>query len=184
MFKTQKEVKLSNRCTSVTFNKTSEDLSISDGKLIKIYNSSELTSSSPDYKQKIVLSNDIINLKYNNDGSLLAASDLDYKISTFDTDNFYNEYAFNKDVLKIWKLDFSPSNNILATGAYNLILFDVKTKEKVSEIYNDNNFIYSLCFIDSQRVAVGNANGLISVFDIEKNRRIARIEGSCFKYLI
>jgi WD40 repeat protein len=179
MFKNQKEVKFSNRCTSITFNKTLEQFVASDGNVIKIYNNSELTSTNPDYKQKIILSNDIICMKYNNDGSLLAASDLDYRINVLDCENFYSEYSkFNKEVLKVWNLDFSPNNKEIASGAYSLMIFDAKTKERLQDIYNDNNYIYSLCYIDAQKVAVGNANGLVSIFDIEKNKRIAKLEGN------
>jgi len=178
MFKNQKEVKLPNRCTSLTFNKSIDQFVVSDGNIIKVYNNSELSSQNPDYKQKIILSNDVICMKYNNEGSLLAVSDLDYRLNVFDTENFYSEYSkFNKEVLKIWNLDFSPNNKEIATGAYSLMIFDVKTKERIHDINNENNYIYSLCYLDNQKIATGNANGLISVYDVEKNKRLARLEG-------
>ena len=181
MFTNQKEVKLSNRCTSVEFNKTNDTFVVSDGNIIKVYENSELTSTNPDYKQKILLKNDIISMKFNNEGSLLAVSDLDYRINVFKSESFYSEYStFNKEVLKIWNLDFSPNNCDIATGAYSLLIFDSKTKERIHEINNDNNYIYSLCYIDNQKIAVGNANGFVCIYDIEKNKRIARLEGNYY----
>ena len=179
MFTNKKEVKLSTRCHSVTFNPSAEQFIVSEGNILKIFNNSELSSiQSPDYKQKIFLTNDAISMKYNSDGSLLAVSDLDYKINAFECENFYSEHSsYNKEVLKIWNIDFSPNNKHIATGAYSLMLFDVDKKEKIQDIYNDNNYIYSLCFIDKSKVAVGNANGLISVYDIEKSKKIAKLEG-------
>ena len=78
--------------------------------------------------------------------------------------------------MKTWKFEFDPNNREIATGCYSIMFFDLDSMVKTLEISNDSKYIYSLCFINTDIFAVGNANGSIYIYSKEEKRKRHKME--------
>lgn len=81
--------------------------------------------------------------------------------------------------MKTWKFEFAPTKSELASGCYSVMIYDIDSNEKIYELNNDLKYIHSLCYIDSQTIAAGNANGSINIFSLDTLKRVHKIEEHC-----
>jgi len=57
------------------------------------------------------------------------------------------------------------------------MFFDIDSGEKISEISNENKYIYSMTYINENNLAIGNTNGSIYILNTETKKRIHSIKG-------
>jgi WD40 repeat protein len=89
------------------------------------------------------------------------------------------EYVRKKSLnilVKTWKFEFDPNNREIATGCYSIMFFDLDLMVKTLEISNDLKYFYSLCFINTDIFAVGNANGSIHIYSKEEKKKKHKME--------
>lgn len=82
--------------------------------------------------------------------------------------------------MKTWKFTISPNNNLIATGCNSIMLFDIDSGEKITEISNDNKYIYSMTYLSENTLALGNTNGSIYIINTETKKRLNTLKGNSF----
>jgi len=82
--------------------------------------------------------------------------------------------------VKTWKFTISPNNNLIATGCNSIMLFDIDSGEKISEISNDNKYIYTMTYLNENTLALGNTNGSIYIVNTETKKRLHNLKGIKF----
>jgi len=82
--------------------------------------------------------------------------------------------------VKTWKFTISPNNNLIATGCNIIMLFDIDSGEKITEISNDNKYIYAMTYLNENTLALGNTNGSIYIVNTETKKRINSLKGISF----
>ena len=92
----------------------------------------------------------------------------------------------DKNVINIknsrtWKfvIDNDKSNSTLCTGENSLFLYDYNKNEVIKEIEQKNKFIYSYSFLPNHKLATGNSNGAIYIYNLEKGEKENKIEEHC-----
>ena len=82
---------------------------------------------------------------------------------------------------KTWKfvLDNDKSNPTLCTGENSIFLYDYNKNEVIKEIEQKNKFIYSYSFLPNHKLATGNSNGAIYIYNLEKGEKENKIEEHC-----
>lgn len=62
-----------------------------------------------------------------------------------------------------------------------MILYNLETKEKKLDLNIDKHlkYIYSLCFINNNQLALGNSTGVIGIFNYESNKFVHKLEDNC-----
>jgi len=92
-----------------------------------------------------------------------------------------NKFNINIKNPKTWKFELNNEKGILATGGNNIFIYDYINNKILKEIENKNKFVYSFCFLSNNRLAVGNSNGSIYLYDIENNNQDnkTKIEEHC-----
>ena len=82
---------------------------------------------------------------------------------------------------KTWKflLDTNKSTSTLCTGENSLFLYDYDKNEIIKEIEQKNKFIYSYSFLPNHKLATGNSNGAIYIYNLEKGEKENKIEEHC-----
>ncbi len=64
------------------------------------------------------------------------------------------------------------------TGCNSIMLFDIDSGEKISEISNDNKYIYSMTYLNENTLVLGNTNGSIYILNTETKKRIHNLKGN------
>jgi WD40 repeat protein len=83
---------------------------------------------------------------------------------------------------KTWKFEFDKldkSTPILCTGENSIFLFDYDKNEIIKEIEQKNKFIYSYSFLPNNKLATGNSNGAIYIYDTKTGEKEKKIEEHC-----
>ena len=82
---------------------------------------------------------------------------------------------------RTWKfvLDTDKSTSTLCTGENSLFLYDYDKNEVIKEIEQKNKFIYSYSFLPNDKLATGNSNGAIYIYDTKTGDKVKKIEEHC-----
>ena len=75
---------------------------------------------------------------------------------------------------KTWKFEFDKldkSTPMLCTGENSIYLLDYDKNEIIKEIEQKNKFIYSYSFLPNNKLATGNSNGAIYIYDTKTGEK-------------
>ena len=143
------------------------------------------TNKNPDLKI-FTLEDTIAKAKFSHDNNYLIIGDQTKTITKFNLSEKIGEQNY-KNIIeyknsKTWKfrLDKNKSNPILCTGENSIFLYDYNKNEITKEIEQKNKFIYSYSFLPNNKLATGNSNGAIYIYDIDKgDKDKKKIEEHC-----
>jgi WD40 repeat protein len=68
---------------------------------------------------------------------------------------------------------------MLCTGENSIYLLDYDKNEIIKEIEQKNKFIYSYSFLPNNKLATGNSNGAIYIYDTKTGEKEKKIEEHC-----
>ncbi len=131
------------------------------------------------------LEDTISNAKFTSDNKNIFISDQTKIITKYNLNENNNtgkqNEPFNLNIknLKTWKFLLNSEKGILATGGNNIFIYDYINNKILKEIENKNKFVYSYCFLSNNKLAAGNSNGSIYIYDIETFNKENKIEEHC-----
>lgn len=122
--------------------------------------------------------------QFTSDNNNIFISDQTKTILKYNLDNNNigeqnNKNNINIKNLKTWKFLLNSEKGILATGGNNIFIYDYVNDKLLKEIENKNKFVYSYCFLSNNKLATGNSNGSIYIYDIETFNKENKIEEHC-----
>jgi len=134
--------------------------------------------------QIFTMEDTIAKAKFTSDNKNIFISDQTKSITKYNisedkpgeqTDNL----KINIKNLKTWKFELDTTKGILATGGNNIFIYDYVNNKVLKEIENKNKFVYSFCFLSNNKLATGNSNGSIYLFNMETYNKENKIEEHC-----
>ena len=131
------------------------------------------------------LEDTISNAKFTSDNKNIFISDQTKIITKYNLNENNNtgkqndQFNLNIKNLKTWKFSINSEKGILATGGNNIFIYDYINNKILKEIENKNKFVYSYCFLSNNKLAAGNSNGSIYIYDIETFNKENKIEEHC-----
>ena len=142
-------------------------------------------TSNPNLKM-FTLEDTIAKAKFTYDNKNIIIGDQTKTISKFILSEKTGEQV-DKNILnyknsKTWKFEFDKldkSTPILCTGENSIFLFDYDKIEIIKEIEQKNKFIYSYSFLPNNKLATGNSNGAIYIYDTKTGEKEKKIEEHC-----
>ena len=142
-------------------------------------------TSNPNLKI-FTLEDTIAKAKFTYDNKNIIIGDQTKTISKFILSEKTGEQV-DKNILnyknsKTWKFEFDKldkSTSILCTGENSIFLFDYDKNEIIKEIEQKNKFIYSYSFLPNNKLATGNSNGAIYIYDTKTGEKEKKIEEHC-----
>lgn len=142
-------------------------------------------TSNPNLKI-FTLEDTITKAKFTYDNKNIIIGDQTKTISKFILSEKTGEQV-DKNILnyknsKTWKFEFDKldkSTPILCTGENSIFLFDYDKNEVIKEIEQKNKFIYSYSFLPNNKLATGNSNGAIYIYDTKTGEKEKKIEEHC-----
>jgi WD40 repeat protein len=143
------------------------------GKTIYIWDSESQNSK----QTQIVLTKTITNIVLSPDGKMLSASDESGTITMWDINNYHPIKRWTSDQnTQIESLAFSPDGKMLASGVDNtVILLDVKNGNRIGQTLTTAAVEHVLFNPSGKSIAVSNRAGIITIWDIETQQQISRI---------
>ena len=122
--------------------------------------------------------------KFTSDNNNIFISDQTKTIIKYNLDNNAvgeqnNKSNINIKNLKTWKFLLNSEKGILATGGNNIFIYDYVNNNLLKEIENKNKYVYSFCFLSNNKLATGNSNGSVYIYDIETFKKENKIEEHC-----
>ena len=102
-----------------------------------------------------------------------------YNISDDKTGEQNDNLKINIKNLKTWKFELDNTKGVLATGGNNIFIYDYVNNKILKEIENKNKFVYSFCFLSNNKLATGNSNGSIYLYNMETYNKENKIEEHC-----
>ena len=134
--------------------------------------------------QKFTLEDTIANAKFTSDNKNIFISDQTKSITKFKlkeniTEEQNDKSSINIKNLKTWKFVIDSGRGIMATGGYNIFLYDYVNNKILKEIENKSKFVYSFCFLSNNKLATGNSNGSIYIYNTENYNKENKIEEHC-----
>ena len=132
------------------------------------------------------LEDTIAKAKFTYDNKYIIIGDQTKTITKFLLSEKTGEQA-NKNILnyknsKTWKFEFDKldkSTPMLCTGENSIYLLDYDKNEIIKEIEQKNKFIYSYSFLPNNKLATGNSNGAIYIYDTKTGEKEKKIEEHC-----
>ena len=131
------------------------------------------------------LEDTIAKAKFTHDNNNIIIGDQTKTITNFILSEKKGEQN-DKNVINIknsrtWKfvIDNDKSNSTLCTGENSIFLYDYNKNEVIKEIEQKNKFIYSYSFLPNHKLATGNSNGAIYIYNLEKGEKENKIEEHC-----
>lgn len=130
------------------------------------------------------LEDTISNAKFSSDNKNIFISDqtksiINYTLEADSIGEQNNKNNINIKNLKTWKFLLNWEKGIMATGGNNIFIYDYINNKILKEIENKNKFIYSFCFLANNKLATGNSNGSIYIYDTETYNKENKIEEHC-----
>ena len=130
------------------------------------------------------LEDTIAKAKFTSDNKNIFISDqtksiTKYNISEDKTGEQTDNLKINIKNLKTWKFELDTTKGILATGGNNIFIYDYVNNKVLKEIENKNKFVYSFCFLSNNKLAAGNSNGSIYLYNMETYNKENKIEEHC-----
>ena len=132
------------------------------------------------------LEDTIAKAKFTYDNKNIIIGDQTKTITKFLLSEKTGEQA-NKNILnyknsKTWKFEFDKldkSTPMLCTGENSIYLLDYDKNEIIKEIEQKNKFIYSYGFLPNNKLATGNSNGAIYIYDTKTGEKEKKVEEHC-----
>ena len=132
------------------------------------------------------LEDTIAKAKFTYDNKYIIIGDQTKTITKFLLSEKTGEQA-DKNILnyknsKTWKFEFDKldkSTPMLCTGENSIYLLDYDKNEIIKEIEQKNKFIYSYSFLPNNKLATGNSNGAIYIYDTKTGEKEKKIEEHC-----
>ena len=132
------------------------------------------------------LEDTIAKAKFTFDNKNIIIGDQTKTITKFLLSEKTGEQA-NKNILnyknsKTWKFEFDKLDKsipMLCTGENSIYLLDYDKNEIIKEIEQKNKFIYSYSFLPNNKLATGNSNGAIYIYDTKTGEKEKKIEEHC-----
>ena len=142
-------------------------------------------TSNPNLKI-FTLEDTIAKAKFTYDNKNIIIGDQTKTISKFILSEKTGEQV-DKNILnyknsKTWKFEFDKldkSTPMLCTGENSIYLLDYDKNEIIKEIEQKNKFIYSYSFLPNNKLATGNSNGAIYIYDTKTGEKEKKIEEHC-----
>ena len=142
-------------------------------------------TSNPNLKL-FTLEDTIAKAKFTYDNKNIIIGDQTKTISKFILSEKTGEQV-DKNILnyknsKTWKFEFDKldkSTPMLCTGENSIYLLDYDKNEIIKEIEQKNKFIYSYSFLPNNKLATGNSNGAIYIYDTKTGEKEKKIEEHC-----
>ena len=130
------------------------------------------------------LEDTIANAKFSSDNKNIFISDQTKCIKNYLLEGQVSgEQKSKNDIniknLKTWKFVLNWEKGIMATGGNNIFIYDYINNKVLKEIENKNKFVYSFCFLPNNKLATGNSNGSIYIYDTETFNKEHKIEEHC-----
>jgi len=134
--------------------------------------------------QIFTLEDTIAKAKFTSDNKNIFISDqtksiTKYNISDDKTGEQTDNLKINIKNLKTWKFELDTTKGVLATGGNNIFIYDYVNNKILKEIENKNKFVYSFCFLSNNKLATGNSNGSIYLYNMETYNKENKIEEHC-----
>ena len=104
---------------------------------------------------------------------------IEYKLDENKIGEQTDKYNVNIKNLKTWKFLLNLEKGIMATWGNNIFIYDYINNKILKEIENKNKFVYSFCFLSNNKLATGNSNGSIYIYDTETFNKENKIEEHC-----
>ena len=148
---------------------------------LKEKNLNELSS---EVIQIFTLEDTIAKAKFTSDNKNIFISDqtksiTKYNISEDKTGEQTDNLKINIKNLKTWKFELDSTKGLLATGGNNIFIYDYVNNKILKEIENKNKYVYSFCFLSNNKLATGNSNGSIYLYNMETYNKENKIEEHC-----
>ncbi len=130
------------------------------------------------------LEDTISNAKFTSDNKTIFISDqtkniIQYNLNENNTGEQTDKNILNIKNLKTWKFSINTEKGLMATGGNNIFIYDYINNKILKEIENKNKFVYSYCFLSNNKLAAGNSNGSIYIYDIDTFNKENKIEEHC-----
>jgi len=130
------------------------------------------------------LEDTIAKAKFTSDNKNIFISDqtksiTKYNINDDKTGEQNDNLKINIKNLKTWKFELDTTKGVLATGGNNIFIYDYVNNKILKEIENKNKFVYSFCFLSNNKLATGNSNGSIYLYNMETYNKENKIEEHC-----
>ena len=142
-------------------------------------------NTNPDLKI-FTLEDTIAKAKFTYDNKNIIIGDQTKTITKFilseKTGEQEDKIIFNYKNSKTWKFEFDKLDKptpILCTGENSIFIYDYDKNEIIKEIEQKNKFIYSYSFLPNNRLATGNSNGAIYIYDTKTGEKEKKIEEHC-----
>jgi WD40 repeat protein len=134
--------------------------------------------------QIFTLEDTIAKAKFTSDNKNIFISDqtksiTKYNISEDKTGEQTDNLKINIKNLKTWKFELDNTKGFMATGGNNIFIYDYVNNKILKEIENKNKFVYSFCFLSNNKLATGNSNGSIYLYNMETYNKENKIEEHC-----
>ena len=134
--------------------------------------------------QIFTLEDTIAKAKFTSDNKNIFISDqtksiTKYNISEDKTGEQTDNLKINIKNLKTWKFELDNTKGFMATGGNNIFIYDYVNNKILKEIENKNKFVYSFCFLSNNKLAAGNSNGSIYLYNMETYNKENKIEEHC-----
>ncbi len=130
------------------------------------------------------LEDTISNAKFTSDNKTIFLSDqtkniIQYNLNENNKGEQTDKNILNIKNLKTWKFSINSEKGLMATGGNNIFIYDYINNKILKEIENKNKFVYSYCFLSNNKLAAGNSNGSIYIYDIDTFNKENKIEEHC-----
>ena len=130
------------------------------------------------------LEDTISNAKFTSDNKTIFISDqtkniIQYNLNEDNTGEQTDKNILNIKNLKTWKFSINSEKGIMATGGNNIFIYDYINNKILKEIENKNKYVYLYCFLSNNKLAAGNSNGSIYIYDIDTFNKENKIEEHC-----
>ena len=134
--------------------------------------------------QIFTLEDTIAKAKFTSDNKNIFISDqtkslTKYNISEDKTGEQTDNLKINIKNLKTWKFELDNTKGFMATGGNNIFIYDYVNNKILKEIENKNKYVYSFCFLSNNKLATGNSNGSIYLYNMETYNKENKIEEHC-----
>lgn len=173
-------VETKNKCYSVSISKRDDYVAQISDTTVNIFYKKDFIDSDSINNNPIFLikrNNDIIQAEINNSGTKIGVADFDGSLNIYDLDKDCSVLRkLELGQFKLFRFMFSPDDKHVAFGMHDLNLFNLENK-KVLQANLYEYVLYSLCFFNNDKLAVGTKQGCVLVYSTEYLKLLYKING-------
>ena len=193
MYEKNLEIKTKDRCNyalEISPNNTNIFLSLNDqGYIITktdflLLDGEKLNTLNNEEVPIFTFQDTISNARFTSDNKNIFISDqtnsiIKYNLNEKITGEQKDKMNIDIKNLKTWKFSLNSEKGIMATGGNNIFIYDYINNKILKEIENKNKYVYSFCFLSNNKLAIGNSDGSIYIYDTETFNKENKIEEHC-----